>query len=75
MDQRSRSARLDGHPGLRRAVAERWPHSAVQRCVVHKLRNLEAHAPKRSCEEVRAEFRAITTAASRPAAQARIAVF
>lgn len=61
---------IDGNPGLRRAVAQCWPRAAVQRCVVHKLRNLEAHAPKRSHDEVRADFRAITTADSLRAARA-----
>lgn len=61
---------IDGHAGLRRAVSEIWPHAAVQRCVVHKLRNLEAHAPKRSLDELRADFHAITTAEHRPAARA-----
>jgi putative transposase len=36
---------IDGNPGLRRAVELRWPTAAVQRCCVHKLRNLERKAP------------------------------
>jgi len=31
---------IDGHAGLRRAVGEVWARVAVQRCCVHKLRNL-----------------------------------
>jgi len=31
---------VDGNPGLRRAVELTWPRAAVQRCAVHKLRNL-----------------------------------
>jgi transposase-like protein len=61
---------IDGHAGLRRAVSELWPQAAVQRCVVHKLRNLEAHAPKRSLDELRADFHAITTAADGRAGRA-----
>jgi putative transposase len=61
---------IDGNAGLRRAVAEAWPAAAVQRCVVHKLRNLEAHAPKRSLEEIRATFHAITEAETEKAARA-----
>ena len=32
---------IDGNAGLRRAGGEIWPRAAVQRCCVHKLRNLE----------------------------------
>jgi len=32
---------IDGNAGLRRAVGLVWPRAAVQRCCVHKLRNLE----------------------------------
>jgi putative transposase len=41
----------------------------VQRCVVHKLRNLEAHAPKRALDDLRAEYHAITQASSGRIAQ------
>src|SRR5580765_547615 len=30
---------IDGSGGLRAALTERWPTTAVQRCTVHKLRN------------------------------------
>jgi transposase-like protein len=35
---------IDGNAGLRRAVGLVWPRAAVQRCCVHKLRNLERKA-------------------------------
>jgi putative transposase len=60
---------IDGNAGLRRALATAWPHAQVQRCVVHKLRNLEAHAPKRAVEELRADYHAITHASSLRVAQ------
>ena len=60
---------IDGNAGLRRAVAATWPGAQVQRCVVHKLRNLEAHAPKRTLDELRADFHAVTQAASLRAAK------
>ena len=66
---------IDGNPGLRRAVATAWPHTRVQRCVVHKLRNLEAHAPKRALDEVRADFHSITTAENAKLARAAYARF
>lgn len=60
---------IDGNAGLRHAVGHTWPQAAVQRCVVHKLRNLEAHAPKRVVDEIRATFHAITEADSERAAR------
>lgn len=66
---------MDGNAGLRHAVAQAWPQAAVQRCVVHKLRNLEAHAPKRVVDEIRATFHAITEAESERAARAAYARF
>ena len=60
---------IDGHAGLRRAVAEGWPRAAVQRCCVHKLRNMERKAPKHVLAEVREDFHAIVYAASADAAR------
>jgi transposase-like protein len=53
---------IDGSKGLRAALAEWWPAVAVQRCTVHKLRNLEAHAPKRLHDELRQDYREIVYA-------------
>ena len=47
-----RLAIIDGNPGLTRALAETWPNTKRQRCAVHKLRNLLAHAPKRLYDEI-----------------------
>jgi putative transposase len=55
---------IDGHAGLRRAVGEVWAGAAVQRCCVHKLRNLERKAPKHILDELRADFHRIIYAAS-----------
>ena len=38
------------------ALASLWDDVPVQRCTVHKERNLLAHAPKHLHEEVRADF-------------------
>jgi transposase-like protein len=48
---------IDGSPGLRAALREAWPTLAVQRCTTHKLRNLEAKAPKRQRDELAEEYR------------------
>ena len=47
---------VDGAPGLEKALASLWSDLPVQRCTVHKLRNLIAHAPKRLAEEIRSDF-------------------
>ena len=44
---------IDGNPGLRRAVSDVWPRAAVQRCCVHKLRNLARKSPKHALAEIR----------------------
>jgi putative transposase len=38
---------VDGGSGLDKALAALWPDAPVQRCTVHKHRNLLAHAPDR----------------------------
>ena len=47
---------VDGSGGLDKAIATVWDTVPVQRCTVHKLRNLLAHAPERLCEEVKADY-------------------
>jgi transposase-like protein len=46
---------VDGAPGLEAALAALWPEIPVQRCSVHKERNLLAHAPKRLHDEIKAD--------------------
>jgi len=45
----------DGAAGLERALAALWPEVPVQRCTVHKHRNLLGHAPDSLHEEVTAD--------------------
>jgi transposase-like protein len=47
---------VDGGTGLDKALAELWGDVPTQRCTVHKLRNLLAHAPKRLYEEISADY-------------------
>jgi putative transposase len=47
---------VDGAPGLEKAAAELWPDVPVQRCTVHKHRNLLAHAPKKLYEQISADY-------------------
>ncbi len=55
---------VDGAPGLEKALAALWPEVPVQRCTVHKHRNLLAHAPKRLHEEISADYTDMIYAAS-----------
>jgi transposase-like protein len=66
---------IDGNAGLRRAVGLVWPSAAVQRCCVHKLRNLERKAPKHALAEIRDDFRRIVYGANADAARAAYASF
>jgi transposase-like protein len=47
---------VDGASGLEAALAALWPKVPVQRCTVHKHRNLLAHAPKRLHDELSADY-------------------
>jgi transposase-like protein len=47
---------VDGAPGLDKALAALWNDTLVQRCTVHKHRNLLAHAPDRLHEELSADY-------------------
>jgi putative transposase len=53
---------IDGGKGLRAAVERTWPAAAIQRCTVHKLRNLLTHAPRRLHDELRDDYHAIVFA-------------
>jgi len=55
---------IDGAPGLRSALGAIWPEAEVQRCAVHKLRNLLGAAPRHAHEEVREDFHSIVYAES-----------
>jgi len=47
---------VDGAPGLDKAIASVWDSVPVQRCTVHKHRNLFAHAPERLHDEITADY-------------------
>ncbi len=62
---------VDGAPGLEKALSSLWSDLLVQRCTVHKLRNLIAHAPKRLAEEVASDFSDMVYATSAKEVAAR----
>lgn len=65
----------DGAPGLEKALAALWPDAPVQRCTVHKHRNLLAHAPERLHEEISNDYRDMIYAATRQEVEARRKAF
>jgi len=56
--RRPEFAIADGAPGLEAALTALWGEDlAIQRCTVHKHRNLLAHAPKALHDELSADYR------------------
>ncbi|MGH6676303.1 MAG: IS256 family transposase [Xanthobacteraceae bacterium] len=47
---------VDGASGLDKAIAALWNDVPVQRCTVHKHRNLLAHAPKKLYDAISADY-------------------
>src|SRR5262249_24322956 len=64
-----------GAPGLDSAIAAVWDGVPVQRCTVHKHRNLLAHAPERLHEEITADYNDMIYAATREEIEARRKAF
>ncbi len=66
---------IDGNPGLRKALATVYPYIAVQRCWVHKLRNVAAKLPRRLQEACLRGLRDVYQAETRREAVARFRVW
>jgi putative transposase len=66
---------VDGAPGLENAIAAVWDGVPVQRCTVHKQRNLLAHAPERLHEEISADYNDMMYAATRKEVETRRKAF
>src|SRR5437588_6263419 len=66
---------VDGAPGLEAAIVAVWDGVPVQRCTVHKHRNLLAHAPERLHEEITADYNDMIYAATREEIETRRKAF
>jgi putative transposase len=66
---------VDGAPGLDKAIAAVWDGVPVQRCTVHKHRNLLAHAPERLHEEITADYNDMIYSTMREEIEARRKTF
>ena len=66
---------IDGAPGLEAALAALWPNVPLQRCTVHKHRNLLGHAPKKLHDEISADYTDMIYAKTVKAVEARRKAF
>lgn len=66
---------VDGGKGLEAALASLWDDVPVQRCTVHKERNLLAHAPKHLHDEIKADFNDMVHAKTAAEVQAKRKAF
>lgn len=66
---------VDGAAGLDKAIAAVWAGVPVQRCTVHKHRNLLAHAPERLHHEITADYNDMIYAATAEEIAARRKAF
>jgi len=66
---------VDGAPGLEKAIAAVWNGVPLQRCTVHKHRNLLSHAPERLHEEITADYTDMIYAATAEEIQERRKAF
>src|ERR1700730_179710 len=66
---------VDGAPGLENAIAAVWDGVPVQRCTVHKHRNLLAHAPEHLHEELSADYNDMISASTREEVEKRRKTF
>ena len=66
---------VDGAAGLEKALTALWGDMPVQRCTVHKHRNLLVHAPGRLHEEISADYNDTIYADSKPEIEARRKAF
>jgi transposase-like protein len=73
--QHLRLIAIDGNPGLRKALVTVYPYVPVQRCWVHKLRNVAAKLPRSVQQECSRGLRAVYLAATHREARTRFRVW
>jgi len=66
---------MDGLPGLEGIFRKKFPKARVQRCQIHKSRNVLAKVPRRLQEEVRTVMNAVFYNESEQASRAALATF
>ena len=74
--QRPEFVIVDGAPGLEAALVALWGEALpIQRCTVHKLRNLLGHAPKLMHDELTEDYRDMIYAGTAAEVEARRKTF
>lgn len=66
---------IDGGAGMHKALAGLWPDVPMQRCTVHKHRNLLAHAPETMHEELSTDYNDMIYGASAKEIEAKRRAF
>ena len=59
---------IDGNAGLHRAIRLAWRATKIQRCTVHKLRNILRKVPQHAHDEITDDYHLIVYASGRDAA-------
>jgi len=65
----------DGNQAMLNAISKKFPDSARQRCVVHKMDNVLSYVPTKQQEQLKPELRALFYQKDRPAADQAVAAF
>jgi putative transposase len=65
----------DGHQAMLNAIALKFPTSQRQRCVIHKMKNIESHVPEKHRETIHTELRVIFYQKNRVQADQAAAAF
>ena len=65
---------IDGNAGLHRAITLAWRSTKIQRCAVHKLRNILRKVPQHAHDDVVADFHLIVYASGLDTARAAAGV-
>jgi transposase-like protein len=65
----------DGHQAMLNAIALKFPASQRQRCVIHKMKNIESHVPEKHRATIHAELRVIFYQKNRVQADQAAAAF
>src|SRR6266568_7181493 len=65
----------DGNPAMLNAITKKFPDSARQRCVVHKMDNVLSYVPTKQQEHLKPELKALFYQKDRQAADQAVAAF
>lgn len=65
----------DGNQAMLNAISQKFPDSARQRCVVHKMENVLGYIPSKQQEQIKPELRALFYQKDRQAADQAVAAF